>query len=155
MVTPEVPTGCLVRQSILGNEADGHAHDAMGVVSLGCGKVGHVGVEILAALAALVLRVGEMNFTRPTTDKVAEVVQFSREKFLAAAAFAAARARPRGKIPTAFNDFGFGQILRIGDSFRGIRQIFAGAEHDKVLHDQDFLTQRLPYSTQIVMIDRW
>jgi hypothetical protein len=127
----------------------------MRIVSLGSGEVGHVGVEILAALAAFVLRVGEMDFTRSAADKVAEVVQFSREKFLAAAAFATAWARPRGKISTAFNDFGFGQILRIGDAFRGIWQILARTEHDKALHDQELLAQRLPHSTQFVMIDRW
>ena len=96
-----------------------------------------------------------MDFPRSAADQVAEVVQFSREKFLAAAGLAAARARPRGEISTVFNDFGFGQILRIGDAFRGIWQIFARTEHDKVLHDQELLAQRLPHSTQFVMIDRW
>lgn len=139
-----MPTGRLVRQAILRDEADGHGHDTMGVVGLGRGQVGHVGVKILAALTALVLRVGEMDFARPTVDQVAEIMQISGENLVSPATFPAAGARPRGKVSAAFNDFGFGQILRISDSFRGIRQIFAGAEHDKVLHDQEFLAQRLP-----------
>ena len=58
------------------------------------------------------------------------------------------------KIATAFNDFGFGQILRISASFRRIGQIFTRAEHDTVLLDQKSLAQRLPYLAQLVMIIR-
>ena len=90
MVTPQVPTGRLVRQAVLHDEADRHGHNPMGIVSLGRGQVGHVGVEILAALAALVLRVGEMDFARPTVDQVAEVMQISGEKLVSPAAFATA-----------------------------------------------------------------
>src|SRR5579864_4302954 len=126
----------------------------MRVVSLGCSEVGHVGVEILAALAALVLRVGEMDFAWSTVDQIAEIVQLSAKKLVTTAAFAAAGARPMRKVTTAFDDFGLGQILRIRDAFRGIRQVFARTEHDQVLLDKEFLAQRLPYSAQLVMIVR-
>jgi hypothetical protein len=43
-----------------------------------------------------------------------------------------------------FDDFWLGQILWIRDAFRGIRQVFARPEHDRVLLDQGFLAQRLP-----------
>ena len=121
-------------------------------MSLGCGQIGHVGIEVFAATAALVLRVGEMDFAWPTVDEVAEIVQLAGEEFASAAAVVAAWTGPMGEISAAFNDLRLGEIFRISDSFRGIRQVFAGAEHDKVLHDQDFLALRLPYSPHFVMI---
>jgi hypothetical protein len=154
MITPEMPTGGVVGQAVLNHEADRHGHDAMGIVSLGSGQIGHVGIEILAALTALVLRVGEMDFPRTTVDKVAEIVQFSGEDLASTAAFVATRTRPMREVSAAFDDLWFGKILRISDSFRGISQIFAGAKHDKVLLDQEFLAQRLPHSPQFVMISR-
>jgi hypothetical protein len=125
----------------------------MRVVRLGSGQIGHVGIEIFAAGAAAVLRVGEQDFARPTVDEVAEVVKFAGENLLSPAAFAATWTRPMREISAAFDDFGLGQVLWISDPFGWIRQIFAGAEHGRVLHDQEFLAQRLPYSAQFVMMN--
>jgi hypothetical protein len=139
-----MPTGCLIRQAVLHDEANRHGHDAMRVMGFGCSQVGHVGVEILAALAAFVLRIGEQDIARPTVGEIAEIMQGSRENLVSATTFVATGATPMQEVSTAFNDFRFGQILRVGDAFRRIRQVFAGAEHDKVLLDQKFLAQRIP-----------
>ena len=40
MIAPEVPTGGLVRQAVLDDQADGHRDDPMGVVAAGRGQVG-------------------------------------------------------------------------------------------------------------------
>src|ERR1051326_2070877 len=79
MVAPEMPTGRLIGQAVLDDKTDRHSHDTMGVMSLGCGQIGHVGIEVFAATAALVLRVGEMDFAWPTVDEVAEIVQLAGE----------------------------------------------------------------------------
>ena len=57
MFSPEGPTGGAIRQAILNDQADGGVDDASGVVAAGVGEVGHVGVEVLAALGAVVLQV--------------------------------------------------------------------------------------------------
>ena len=56
MFSPEGPTGRAIRQAILDDEADGGVDDASGVVAAEVGEVGHVGVEVLAAASAVVLR---------------------------------------------------------------------------------------------------
>src|SRR5262245_4553682 len=64
----------------------------MGVVPLGRGQVGRVGVEVLAASAAVMLGVGEVDVPRTPGDQIADVVQHAEARPIAVAGFATLRA---------------------------------------------------------------
>ena len=49
MIAPEVPACSLIGQAVLDNQSHRQGDDAMRVVGLGHGVVGHVGVEVLSA----------------------------------------------------------------------------------------------------------
>jgi hypothetical protein len=55
MITPQVPTGGLIRQAILHDQTHGQGNDAVGVVGFGQRVFGRVGVEESVALGAAVL----------------------------------------------------------------------------------------------------
>src|SRR5512135_2346179 len=52
VVAPQGPAGGAVGQAVLDDEPDGRLDDPAGVVAAWVGQVGHVGVEVLAALGA-------------------------------------------------------------------------------------------------------
>src|SRR5437764_787538 len=53
MIAPQGPSGTAVGQAVLDDQADGGVDDPAGVVTSGVGQVGHVGVEVPAALGAV------------------------------------------------------------------------------------------------------
>jgi len=55
VVTPEGPTGGAVGQAVLDDQANGRVAHPAGVVTTGCGEVGGVGVEVLAAAGTVML----------------------------------------------------------------------------------------------------
>ena len=75
MIAPQMPTGGLIRQAIFNDEPDGQRDDAMGVMGFGQSIVGHVGVEVFATCAAVMLRVGDLNIPRPPKYEITNVVQ--------------------------------------------------------------------------------
>jgi siroheme synthase (precorrin-2 oxidase/ferrochelatase) len=76
----------------------------MGVVGLGQGVVGHVRVEVLAALAADVLRVSEFDVAGPTVNQIAHVMQQTGARPVSKARLAAQRTREMWIVATASND---------------------------------------------------
>src|SRR5438045_362844 len=75
MIPPEVPAGRSVRQAVLDDQPDGRLLDAVGVVALGQGQVGHVGVEAPAAVGTAVLGVGDHDVDRPAGADIPQVME--------------------------------------------------------------------------------
>jgi hypothetical protein len=65
VIPPEAPAGGLIGQAVLDDQADGRLDDATGIVAAGGGQVGHVGVEVLAALRAEVLGIAQADVAWP------------------------------------------------------------------------------------------
>jgi len=77
MIAPQVPAGGLIGQAVLHDESHGQRNDAMRVMGLGQGVVGHVRVEILEALGTAMLGVNEVDVARPTGNQIADIVEDS------------------------------------------------------------------------------
>lgn len=99
MVAPQVPTGDAVRQAVLDHHAHGDGDDAMRVVTVGQGQVGHVGVKVMIAVRAAVLGVGEVQLAWPTAERVAQVVQLSGRGPQTIGAVPAPRAPAAREVP--------------------------------------------------------
>ena len=127
MIAPEAPTGGLVGQAIFGDQADGYGDDPLGGMAAGCGQVGGVGIEVLAALRAVVLRVGQDEIARPAGDEVAEVVECASEDPIAVGTMATTRARTSPEVAAPMTDLRLGQILDAGDPLGGVGQVFSGS----------------------------
>ena len=74
MVTPEVPRGSPVRQSILHDQAHGDRHDPVRVMTPGESHIRRVGIEIMAAVGAMMLRIGEVDIVGVPGYQVPQVV---------------------------------------------------------------------------------
>lgn len=102
----------------------------------GQGVVGHVRVEIPAAMRATMLRVQDVNVARTTGNKVSHVVEDSCASTVAETGLVANGTRPMREVSTAPNDLGFGQIFGARNAFRDIRQILSGTRHRNALLGQ-------------------
>ena len=56
MVAPQRPLGGAIGEAVLDDQPDGGVDDPAGVMAAGVGQLGGVGVEVLAAAGAKVLR---------------------------------------------------------------------------------------------------
>src|SRR5829696_3713001 len=74
VVAPQVPAGGLVRQAVLGDQADGQSLAAAGVQALGQSQVGQIGAEVAIAVGAAVLGVGDDKIDGAVRARVAQVV---------------------------------------------------------------------------------
>ena len=123
-----MPRGDAVRQTILDHAADGRGDDAVGVVAVGHRQVQRVGVEIVPATPAVVLRVRHPQIARPMVDRVAQIVQRALDRPQAPGALVAPGALTAGIVPRTLDDLGFGKILDANDALRGIGQINSGCQ---------------------------
>ena len=94
VVTPEGPTGGAVGQAVLDDQANGRVAHPAGVVTTGCGEVGGVGVEVLAAAGTVMLGSEDDEIAGPAGERVAEVVESSADEPVAVGTLATTRARP-------------------------------------------------------------
>jgi hypothetical protein len=108
VVTPEGPFGGAVRQAILDHQPDGCIDDPACVVAAGVSQVGHVGVEVPAALRAEVLGVQHDGVAGPTGERVAEVVEGAAGGPVTVGAVAAPRAGPAAVVAAAEADVRLG-----------------------------------------------
>src|SRR5262245_23879597 len=127
VVTPQGPLGGAVRQAVLDHQPDGGVDDPAGVVAAGVGQVGHVGVEVLAALRAEVLGVEHDEVAGPAGEGVAEVVEGAAGGPVTVGAVAAPRAGPAAVVAAAEADVGPGQVVDVGDALGGIGAVVAGS----------------------------
>jgi hypothetical protein len=91
MVTPEVPRRRSVRQAILHDQTHGDRHDSVRVMTPGEGHIRHVGVEIMVAVSAVMLRIGEVDIVGVLGYQVPQVVQKTLDAPQARGACAATR----------------------------------------------------------------
>lgn len=96
-------------------------------MAAGVGQVGGVGVEVLAAAAAVVLRVEQDDVARPAGERVAQVVEGAVGDPIAVGAMTTPRARAPPVAADA--DLGFGQITGPVDAESRAGTIFAGSWH--------------------------
>jgi hypothetical protein len=136
MITPEMPACGLVRQAVLNNQSDRQRDDAMRVMGLWQGVLGHVGVEVFPTTRATVLRINQVNITWPPGNPIADVMENASGCSAAKTGFTTMRTRAMGEVAAAMNDLGFGQIFGSCDAFGGIRQILSRTRHDKALLGQ-------------------
>jgi hypothetical protein len=129
MFSPEGPTGGAIRQAILNDEADGGVDDASGVVAAGVGEVGHVGVEVLATVGAIMLGVDQDDIAGSAGEGIAQVVKSTAGEAVAVGAMAASRTGPPAVIAALAGDFGLGKVVDACGAFGGIGAVFAGWRH--------------------------
>jgi len=116
MVTPEVPRGSPVRQSILHDQAHGDRHDPVCVMTPREGHIRHVGVEIVVAVGAVMLRIGEGDIVGVPGYQVPQVVQKTLDAPQARGSGAATRALAICIVAAAADDFGLGQVFDTRDA---------------------------------------
>src|SRR5438046_3963970 len=93
----------------------------MRVLGFGQGVVGHVGVEILAAVGAAMLGVNEVEVARLAGNQVSHVMQDSCAGTVAETGLATNGARPRREVAAALNDLGLGQIFGSREAVGDVR----------------------------------
>ena len=133
MIAPEAPTGGLIREPVLDDEAECRGDDALGVVAPGGGQVGAVGVEVFAAPRAEVLGVGQVEVAGATGDEVAQVMEGPLEDPVPVGAVATTRTGPAPEVAAAPAEPGLGQVLDAGDALGGVGQVFSGSWQGTVL----------------------
>src|SRR5262245_45648266 len=129
VVAPQGPAGGAVRQTVFDHQADGRVDDAAGVVAARVGQVGHVGVEVPAALRAEVPGVEHDEVAGPPGEGIAEVGEGAAAPAIAVGAVAAPRAGPAAVVAAAEADVGRGQVVDAGDALGGIGAVIAGSWH--------------------------
>jgi hypothetical protein len=129
MVAPEGPFGRAIGQAVLDDQPDGGLDDPAGVMAAGVGQLGGVGVEVLAARAAIVLRAEQDEIAGPAGVGVAQVVEGTAGDPIPVGAVTAPRAGAAAIVAAPDADLGLGQILDAIDTEGGVGAIFAGSWH--------------------------
>jgi len=129
VISPQVPTGCPIWQVVLHDQPDRSLLDAMGVLALGQGQVVHIGVEASPARGALMFGVGEVNLQRSPATGIAHVAQDTLGLSVASRLRPAEGATSATPTSVTLLDKGRGQVLRLQDPFRHIRNIVTWACH--------------------------
>lgn len=101
----------------------------MGVVAVGQGQVQHVGIEIVIAAAAAMLRVNHVQVAGPPAERIAQVVQGPIRRAQPISAAAALGTDAAGIVPRAFDDPNRGQVLDAGNAFRGFGPVKSRSGH--------------------------
>jgi hypothetical protein len=111
VVAPQMPTGGLIGQAVLDDESHGQGDDAMDIMGLRHGVVGHVCVDVFAAAGAAMLGIHKVNVARAPGNQVSHVVMDSCASTAAETRLATGRPMPMAEFAAAMNDFGFRQIF--------------------------------------------
>jgi hypothetical protein len=131
VLSPEGPTGRAVGQAVFNDQSDGSVDDAACVVAAGFGEVGHVGIEVLAAARAIMLRVDQDDVAGSASEGVAQVVEGAAGEAVAVGAVAAAWAASPAVIAALADDLGPGQIVDACGALGGVGAVFAGWQHGR------------------------
>jgi len=134
MVPPQVPGGGTVRQTIFNDQADGCRNHTVGVAAPRQGQVQHVGVKILFAARAEMLRILDVDIDWPFRPRIPQIVKDSSHALVAVRTVGAVWAGSALVISTALKALGLGKILNTFNSFGPIRSIFPRDGHLMILH---------------------
>jgi hypothetical protein len=99
-----MPTGGLIGQAVLHDQADGQGHDAVRVAGFGQTIFGGVRVKEPVALGAAVLRIDQFDVAGLPRHEVSHVMQYASVGPIAKARLAALRAREMLEVATAAHD---------------------------------------------------
>jgi len=130
VVTPQVPTGGPIRQTVFNHQTDGCVYDTEGVVGVRQGQVQHIGVEIVSTGQTAMLRVDYLQLARPPGHRVAQIVEHPMGRPKPIRPVSASGARASWIIAGPSDDLRRGEILDTPDAFRGIGHIASRAIHD-------------------------
>jgi hypothetical protein len=98
-------------------------------MAAGVGQLGGVGVEVLAAAAAVVLRAEQDDVAGPAGEGITQVVESAANDPIAVGAVTAPRAGAAAVVAAADTDLGLGQVLGPVDAEGRVGAIFAGSWH--------------------------
>jgi hypothetical protein len=139
-----MPTGRFIGDAVFHHDTHRQGHDTMGVQRFRRRQIGDIGVEVLAALGAMMLRICKEDVAWSARNEVANIMKCARKRVVAVAAFAATWAGTMLEIATLLDDLWFWKILWPPDPFRGIRPVFAGTRHGTALLGMEFQAKKLP-----------
>jgi hypothetical protein len=130
MLTPEGPAGRAIRQAVLNDESDSGLDDTTSVVTAGVGEVFHVGVEVFAALGAVMLRIDEDDVAGSACEGIAEVMQGAACHSVTVRTMGAVGTGPPAIITALAVNLGLGKVVDASGALGGIGAIFAGRWHE-------------------------
>src|SRR5438093_10410675 len=130
MVAPQVPTGGLVGQTVVGHQADSELLDAAGVQAFGQSQVGQIDAEVATAVGTAMLGIGNNQLDRTVRARVAQVVQGARGNRIAPSAAAAAAATACRVVAASTFNTRRGKILDAGNALGDVGAVLAWTKHD-------------------------
>jgi hypothetical protein len=98
-------------------------------MAAGVGQVGGIGVEVLAAAAAVVLRAEQDDVARTRGEGVAQVIKGAADPPIAVGGVSAPRAVAPSVVAAPDAEIGLGQVLGTSDAESRVGAIFAGSWH--------------------------
>jgi hypothetical protein len=99
----------------------------------GEGHIRHVGVEIMVAVGAVMLRIGDVDIMGVPGYQVPQVVQKTLDAPQARGSGAATRALAICIVAAAADDFGLGQVFDTRDALCHVGQVFTRSGHGNIL----------------------
>jgi len=133
MISPEVPTGLTIGQSVFGDNTNGEFDDGVGVMGVWCGEVRGVDVEVDFTFRTAVYGISEFDTDGPTFGRIAEMMEFSFSGPMFTAVVPTVGTGTFCVYFRAFFDDGLRQIVDVVDPFTGIGQIVTGTGHGRIL----------------------
>jgi len=147
-----MPTGRFIGEAVLDHQAYRQADDPMRVLALGRRQGRGIGVEILTALAAVMLRVGQRDIPRTPREEFPDIVERAGEHSIAITALATTGARPMLEVATLLDHMWLREIFWTGDPFCGIWTVRSGTEQSRTLLGQGFPAKKLLQMPKKVMV---
>jgi hypothetical protein len=148
-----MPTGRLIGQAVLHDEAHGQGYDAVRVAGFGQTIFRGVRVKELVALGAAVLRIDQVDIAGLARNEVAHVVEHAGAGPIAKARLAALRARQMVEVATAAHDLCLREINRGGDTCGRIGEILSWPRHGNALLGHASSAWTLPHLRSCIMPD--
>jgi hypothetical protein len=108
VLAPEGPPRGAIGQSVLDDQSDSGIDDAPCIVAAWVGQVGHVGVEVLAATGAIVLRVDQDQVAGSSGKGISQVVEGATSQSIAVGALSTAGTGSPPIISALDADLGLG-----------------------------------------------
>jgi hypothetical protein len=140
MVSPKMPGSCSVRETVLDDQAHGCRDHTVGVAAPREGEVRQVGVEVLLAARAKMLREPDVEIHRSFRSGVAHVVEDSIHPSVSVRAVVAVRAEPVFVVTAAFDDLRVGKVRNARDPLCSIRSVLPGCGHLSSLQAKNFFS---------------
>src|SRR5262249_24102259 len=133
VITPQVPTGGLVGEIVLGHQADGHLLDTTRVVAVGRGQVGEVSGKETVAMAGVVTGEGDQQVDGMATAGITQVVHGAVGDEVTASAATTTGTTAGAVVAAAAFIPGLGESSHRGDAFGDVGDVLTWSEHGSAL----------------------